>query len=95
MTHRIMLWTLALHLGLAPALAAQSAEDKAQLQDFFEKKIRPVLADNCHKCHGPKKHSGDLRLDRRDTMLQGNDDGPIVVPGQPDKSRLLRDPARG
>jgi hypothetical protein len=90
MTHRALFWMPALLLGLAPAVAAQPAEDKSQLNEFFEKKIRPVLADNCHKCHGPKKQSGELRFDRRDTMLRGNDDGPVIVPGQPAKSRLLQ-----
>ena len=90
MTHRALFWTLLLLFGLTPALAAQDAEQKAQLQDFFEKKIRPVLVENCTKCPGAKKQSGEPRFDRRESMLKGNDDGPIVVQGQPDKSRLLR-----
>jgi hypothetical protein len=89
MMHRF-LWSYILLFGLTPALAAQTAEDQARLHDFFEKKIRPVLVDNCHKCHGPKKQSGEIRLDRRDMAFKGNDDGPIIVPNQPDQSRLLR-----
>jgi hypothetical protein len=83
-------WTIILICGAAPTLHAQAPADTGHLQDFFEKKIRPVLADNCQKCHGDKKQSGDLRFDRRDAMLKGNDDGPVIVPGQPDKSRLLQ-----
>jgi hypothetical protein len=94
MTDRVLLWTPVLLLGLAPALAAQgtpsSAEETARRHDFFEKKIRPVLAENCVQCHGAKKQSAGLRLDGRDAMMKGGDDGPVVVPGQPDKSPLLR-----
>src|SRR5690349_2060366 len=89
MTHRSLLLIIAALLGAAPALAAQAPADKAQLAEFFEKKIRPVLVDNCHKCHGAKKQSGELRFDQRAAMLRGNDDGPVIVPCQPDKSRLL------
>ena len=36
--------------------------DAAQ-EEFFEAKVRPVLADNCLECHGAEKHKGGLRLD--------------------------------
>src|SRR4051794_27126160 len=71
---------------LAGPLAAQ---DKAELRDFFETKIRPVLAENCFSCHGPKKQQAGLRLDGRDFLVKG-DDGPVVVPGHPEQSKLLK-----
>ena len=40
-----------------------AAQDKAELRDFFETKVRPVLAENCFSCHGPKKQQSDFRLD--------------------------------
>ncbi|MBS0267282.1 MAG: DUF1549 domain-containing protein, partial [Planctomycetes bacterium] len=60
----------------------------AQIQ-FFEKSIRPVLVEQCQKCHGEKKQWGNLRLDQRDAFLRGGDAGPIVTPGKPDQSRLI------
>jgi hypothetical protein len=57
--------------------------------DFFEAKIRPLLASRCFECHGPKKQESDLRLDQRDAAMKGNADGPVIVPGQPEKSRLI------
>jgi hypothetical protein len=57
--------------------------------EFFESKIRPVLADNCFKCHGSEKQKGNLRLDSRPAMLKGNDSGPVIVPGHPEKSLLF------
>src|SRR5689334_18304679 len=66
--------------------AAPSAE-----ADFFEKKIRPVLADNCYECHSgaSKKIKGGLRVDSRAALLQGGDEGPAIVLGKPETSRLI------
>jgi hypothetical protein len=76
---------------LLATFPAAAAPDKPAPQEveFFEKNVRPVLAENCFKCHGPKRQEGHLRLDSRDAMLKGNDKGPLVVPGAPEKSRLI------
>ncbi len=58
--------------------------------EFFEKQIRPLLAEHCQSCHGDKKQEGGLRLTSRDTLLKGGETGPAVVPGKPDESRLIR-----
>src|SRR5262245_1549293 len=63
------------------------AQDKAT--EFFEARIRPLLADKCYACHTTSK-LGELRLDSRDAMLQGGKSGPAIVPGKPDESRLIR-----
>ena len=57
--------------------------------EFFEARIRPILAANCFSCHGPKKQESGLRLDSRERLLQGTDAGPVVVPGQPEESPLV------
>jgi len=83
---------LALFLHL-PSHARGQADDKkpspAALH-FFESKVRPLLAENCFKCHGPQKHKGNLRLDSRAAMLTGGDEGPAIVPGDPGKSLLIK-----
>lgn len=57
--------------------------------DAFETAIRPLLLDRCIECHGPSKQEHGVRLDRRQDVLQGKaGDQPLVVPGQPDRSRL-------
>src|SRR6476646_1839848 len=58
--------------------------------DFFEKHVRPVLAENCLSCHGPKKQMAGLRLDGREAILKGGDNGPAIKPGDPAASLLLR-----
>ena len=58
-------------------------------EEFFEAKVRPVLAEHCLECHGAEKAKAGLRLDARDAMLKGGDGGPAVVPGKPDESTLV------
>lgn len=59
--------------------------------EFFEKKIRPVLAEHCYKCHSSdsKKLKASLYLDTRAGFLKGGDTGPAIVPGDPEKSLLI------
>ncbi len=78
-------------LSLAVVLsggAVGAAEPQAV--EFFEKNVRPVLAEKCWSCHGQKKQQGGLRLDSRAAVLKGSDSGPVVLAGQPDKSLLVR-----
>ncbi len=74
----------------APALL-RAAAPAADLE-FFETRIRPLLAENCFKCHSAtsEKLKGGLHLDTRAGMLKGGESGPSLVPGQPDESRLIQ-----
>ena len=67
------------------------AEFAAADLDFFEKKIRPVLADNCYKCHSAKseKVKGELLLDTKAGARRGGESGPAVVPRDLKKSLLI------
>jgi hypothetical protein len=58
-------------------------------EDFFEKRVRPVLIEQCVRCHGPKKQMSGLRLDSRAALMKGGDIGPVVKPEEPQKSRLV------
>jgi hypothetical protein len=69
--------------------ASASAADPAAVE-FFEKKVRPVLADNCVKCHGPEKQKAGLRLDSATAVRKGGESGPPVVPGDVEKSLLVK-----
>ena len=55
---------------------------------FFDDKVRPILAQNCYKCH-TEDSMGGLRLDSREAILKGGDSGAAMVPGNPDKSLLI------
>lgn len=80
-------------LGISCALelcrAAQPAP--AEGKEFFEQKIEPVLKQHCYRCHSlsAEKLKAGLLLDSREALLKGGDTGPIVAPGDPDKSRLI------
>jgi hypothetical protein len=60
--------------------------------EFFESKIRPLLVDNCYKCHSveSEKLKGGLLLDSKWGWEKGGDSGPVIVPGKPDESMLMR-----
>src|SRR5438046_2793641 len=59
--------------------------------DFFEKKIRPVLVENCYECHSAssKKLKGGLRLDGRAEVLRGGGCWPAICPRKPSESPLI------
>ena len=58
--------------------------------DFFEKKVRPLLAERCFECHSPeKKIKGGLRLDNKEGWEKGGDTGPAIAPGDVEKSLLV------
>ncbi len=79
---------LPLLLFLPSALLAQEADPKVE---FFEKRIRPILAENCHSCHAADtKAAGGLRVDDLNGLLSGGDEGPAVVRGDAGKSLLLQ-----
>jgi len=85
---------------LALPLAARAADQpaippppvlSAEDINFFESKIRPILVENCYKCHSrdADKIRGGLLLDSRDGVLKGGDDGEVIVPGDPENSVLI------
>jgi hypothetical protein len=75
----------AANVSPAAALTAESSE-------FFEKRIRPLLTDRCYECHSARaeKLKAGLRLDTRETLLKGGDSGPVIVPGDPERSLLIK-----
>jgi len=83
-------WTLGF-LGTAVLSGLAAAPTPSQVQ-FFESRVRPVLADNCYKCHSQQaeKVKGGLLLDTREGVLKGGESGPALIPGEPDKSLLIK-----
>ena len=58
----------------------------------FNKDIRPILSENCFFCHGQdaKDKGGELRLDIREQALANRDGVMAIVPGNPEKSEIIR-----
>jgi mono/diheme cytochrome c family protein len=80
---------LGIALAAAPAWAADATKEQL---DFFEQKIRPVLADNCYQCHSEEqgKAKGGLTLDTRAGWEKGGESGKAIVPGDAEKSLLFK-----
>ena len=83
---------LSIFIGAAFSQRSPAADLTRDQTDFFENKIRPVLADNCYKCHSTlaEKVKGGLLLDSRESVLKGGDSGPAIVPGDPEASLLIK-----
>ena len=79
---------------VALSLLGAPEEPSQSRTSFFEKKIRPVLAERCYQCHSAEAAGagmlfGNLQLDTREGVERGGSRGPAVVPGQPDQSILI------
>ncbi len=78
---------IALSWGLC--LRSGAALQPGQIE-FFESKIRPVLAQECYECHSTQgKQKGGLVLDHRERLRRGGDTGAAILPGDPGASLLL------
>ncbi|EDY20565.1 protein of unknown function DUF1549 [Chthoniobacter flavus Ellin428] len=77
---------------LLSATAAFAADDDAQREanKFFESEVRPLLVKRCFECHGEKKQKGGLRADSIGALKTGGDNGPALVPGDPEKSPMIQ-----
>ena len=74
------------------AFPGQAAGLTTQQTEFFENKVRPVLVSSCYKCHSTQaeKIKGGLLMDSREGVLKGGDTGPAIVPGNAEKSLLVK-----
>lgn len=77
---------------ITTAMPGFAADPTKEQLDFFEQKIRPILANNCYKCHAEEtgKSKGGLKLDTAKATLLGGDSGKGIVPGDPEKSLIYK-----
>jgi hypothetical protein len=81
----VLVWTVL----VVSSPADEPGPASAASAEFFETRVRPVLAERCQTCHGPEKQKGGLRLDSRAAVLRGGETGPAVIPGRPGESLLI------
>ena len=77
---------------LAVVVASRTAADDRADREFFETRIRPILVQECYRCHSSEagRPKANLRLDTSDGVRKGGDNGPAIVPGKPDESLLIQ-----
>ncbi|HMF16650.1 MAG TPA: DUF1549 domain-containing protein, partial [Gemmataceae bacterium] len=75
--------------GKAPEIGKDHAIKMAKGLDVFKKHVRPVLVQNCLRCHGGKSIRSEFNLADRDGLLEGGRIGPAVVPGKAKESLLI------
>ena len=81
-----LLTLLALVVSTVPTVTADDTDT-----DFFENRIRPVLAQHCYNCHSQRANTlqGGLFVDSLDGLLKGGDSGPALISGKADESLLI------
>ena len=74
---------------LCAAVSIQIAPEKLE---FFENKIRPILANHCLECHSGEKGKikGGLNMDSREDVLKGGDTGPALEAGNVKSSLIIK-----
>lgn len=78
-------------LAVAPCFSADGnslPEPVAGPVRFLED-IEPLLAGHCQACHGAQQQMNGLRLDRRAEALRGGYAGPVILPGDSARSKLI------
>jgi hypothetical protein len=93
MSRLVSVLAIVFSLASRACLAIEPVDvDRQAATEFFEKKIRPLLIQRCDECHSTEtaEESGHLALDNRASLLAGGTRGPILVPGKPDESLLIK-----
>ena len=75
-------------LPLALWLALPGLGRAADAAALWTGKVQPLFDIQCAKCHGPIEQKSGLELDTPEAIMKGGDEGPAVVPGKPEESRL-------
>ena len=88
-TVSLCLGVLTLSIQAQVPTQVQNAPDDV---NFFEQQIRPILTQHCYQCHSTesKRLRGGLLLDSRPGWQKGGDSGPVLLPGKPEESLLIK-----
>ena len=70
--------------------ASRCSAGEGDIVTQFETEVRPLLVERCQECHGSQMQSNGLRLDSQAALLRGGENGPAIVPGQPQQSLLIK-----
>src|SRR5499426_3093846 len=76
--------------GRVDQVASPALVQAAAQEEFFEKKVRPIFAANCQRCHNAKSKVAGLDLTAAEAFQRGDDSGPVINKEKPEESRLLK-----
>src|SRR5919109_2942822 len=78
------------HVSMAVLVLVGAANSLLAAQPpSYAKQVKPFLAKYCLECHNAESAKGGLVMDSVAALLKGGDNGPVIVPGKPDESRLV------
>lgn len=60
-----------------------------EASDVYADLVNPILNNKCVSCHGPEKSKGGLRLDSKEGILAGGENGPVVRLHDLENSELI------
>ncbi len=77
-------------LNVPLSISASGLDPKSL--EYFESKIRPLLVENCYKCHSvdSDRIKGGFLIDSKPGLLKGGESGPAIIPGDARNSRLIQ-----
>lgn len=67
-----------------------STPAEAAALTYFTDNVKPILRQNCYRCHFGLNHKAGFNLGTRELLLKGGDKGVAVVPGHPERSLLVQ-----
>ena len=81
-----------MNLAAACLLAAAASAQEASPKDarFFARRVAPIFQRRCLACHNQELKDGGISFLDRASLLKGGSRGPAVVPGDPERSVLIR-----
>ena len=78
-------------LGLMALSSALFAADQQSAgEQFFDKRVAPILIKRCLGCHNEELKNASISFLDRDSLLKGGRRGPAIVPGKPEQSVLVK-----
>jgi hypothetical protein len=88
-----------------PAAAADAPADNAEAEAdaapidlshvTYQADVLPIFQQYCEECHGAEDPEENLELTRYRTALVGSQNGPVIEPGDPDNSYLVKQIVEG
>jgi hypothetical protein len=58
--------------------------------EYYQRRVQPILRSNCYHCHSGFLPKGGLRLDSQKNILHGGEHGAVLIPGDPEHSKLIQ-----